>query len=95
VGYPPRHSERQQGKQRACEVVENTTPNSLVLKANRRPELPQPNKASSLNLPKGKGNEINIKEKSATPVKKEKAATIIFMGGRIYKLESESINMNN
>jgi hypothetical protein len=36
----------------------------------------------------------NIKEESAPPEKKKKAAAKISMGGRIYELESELMDMD-
>jgi hypothetical protein len=44
---------------------------------------------------KRKREEPDIKEESAFPDKKKKAAAIISMGGRIYELESESMDVDD
>jgi hypothetical protein len=44
---------------------------------------------------KQKRDEPNIKEESAPPDKKKKVAAIISMGGRIYELECESMDVDD
>jgi hypothetical protein len=48
-----------------------------------------------IKLQKRKREDTHIKEESAPPHKKKKAAAIISMGGRIYELESKSMDVDN
>jgi hypothetical protein len=51
--------------------------------------------SQSVKPQKRKREEPNIREESAPPDKKKKAAAIISMGGRIYELESELMDMDD
>jgi hypothetical protein len=51
--------------------------------------------AKSIKPQKWKREEPDFKEESAPPVKMKKAAAIISIGGRIYELESESMDMDD
>jgi tRNA U34 2-thiouridine synthase MnmA/TrmU len=44
--------------------------------------------------PKKEMRRLAMKEESAPPDKKKKAAAIIFIGGRIFELESESMEVD-
>jgi hypothetical protein len=75
-------------------VKARSTANGIVLKVNQRLRLPQPKNLNPLNLRNGKDNP-DIKEESAPPEKKKKTAATTSMGRRIYKLESESMDVDD
>jgi hypothetical protein len=51
--------------------------------------------SQSVKPQKRKREEPDIKEKSTPPEKKKQATAIISMGGRIYELESESMDVDD